>query len=57
MQNDFCVTPLFVSRRERVTRTLKINPTAQVRYRNEDGSKLQKNVPNMKLSQLLYSFL
>jgi hypothetical protein len=47
MQNDFCVTPLFVSRRERVTRTLKINPTAQVRYRNEDGSKLPKNVPNI----------
>ncbi len=47
MQNDFCVIPLIVSRHERVTRMLAINQTAQVRYRNEDGSKLPKNVPNI----------
>jgi hypothetical protein len=47
MQNDFFVTPLIVPRHGLVTRTLKINQTAQVRYRNEKGSKLPKNVPNI----------
>ncbi len=45
--NDFCVTPLIVPRRERVTRMLKNNPIAQVCFRNEDVSKLPKNVPNI----------